>query len=343
MDISIISVLIAGSDITVINKISDILSNNKEIKITGIAYNGYQALKMVAKLKPNVVLMDIALSVKDGFDAIVEIMSNHAAPILVWSSTIDKDRVEDVLSKGALEVISTVDINAKEARLLIKKLIQLSKIKVITHLQKHSSNDTNSETSIHRGKYAPTFNKIIAIASSTGGPMALAEIVKRLPADFEMPIVIAQHITHEHIDRLIKYLRDYTKITIKEGADGEDISPCAIYISPSNKHMEITSFGRIKLIEITIAEIYHPSCDRLLSSVASAYGKIAIGIILTGMGHDGVQGMKDIKRAGGTTIAQDKKSSTIFGMANVAIQQGCIDKILPLDKIGQEIIKAEKN
>ncbi|MBF0540889.1 MAG: chemotaxis protein CheB [Nitrospirae bacterium] len=336
MNIQTINVLIASNDVSMINKITDILSNRKYIKIIATAYDSYQALKLTVELKPNIVLMDISVSNNFGFDAIKEIMSTHAAPILVWGESLDKKTIEDMLSKGALEVIKTSEIDIKNVNFLNNRVIQLSKVKVITHIHKHQ--ESASEASVIYKNSPLLFNRIIAIASSTGGPLALSAIVKHLPPDFTTPIVIAQHITNGYIDPLIKYLHDYTKMKIKEGTDGDSISPNTIYISPSNKHMEITSFGKIKLIEIIESDIYHPSCDKLLTSTARAFGKIVIGVILTGMGQDGVQGMKDIKEAGGITIAQDEESSIIFGMANIAIKKGCIDKILPLDIIGNEII-----
>ncbi|MBF0473881.1 MAG: adenosylcobinamide-GDP ribazoletransferase [Nitrospirae bacterium] len=208
---------------------------------------------------------------------------------------------------GKLFFTYTKKIEIKNVNFLNNRVIQLSKVKVITHIHKHQ--ESASEASVIYKNSPLLFNRIIAIASSTGGPLALSAIVKHLPPDFTTPIVIAQHITNGYIDPLIKYLHDYTKMKIKEGTDGDSISPNTIYISPSNKHMEITSFGKIKLIEIIESDIYHPSCDKLLTSTARAFGKIVIGVILTGMGQDGVQGMKDIKEAGGITIAQSLQST----------------------------------
>lgn len=342
MNISIVTLLVASSDVTKIKRITDILAAKKDIRIIGTASSCRQVLDLASELKPNIILMDIDIG-GCGMDTISEVMSKNALPILVWSPSMDKDEDKYLsslaIAKGALEVIPWSQINLNNGDELRKRLILLSKIKVITHIRK----DT-----VHReGAFPPArFSRIIAIASSTGGPMALSSILKHcrgLLTNFAIPIVIAQHIADGYVEHLIKYLYEavldngYSKITIKEGVDEEEIIPSTIYLSPSNKHMEVTFDHKIRLYELSASDIYHPSCDRLLSSAAHSCGKITIGIILTGMGNDGVKGMKDIKKAGGITIAQDEKSSIIFGMANIAIAEGCIDKILPLEKIGQEL------
>jgi two-component system chemotaxis response regulator CheB len=138
---------------------------------------------------------------------------------------------------------------------------------------------------------------------------------------------------------MVEWLKRVTKLKVKVAAEGETIVPGTVYVSPSEKHMEVTDTKNVVFIERHPKDIYRPSCDILLASVARVYGPKAAGVILTGMGSDGVLGMKEIKEAGGATIAQDEKSSIVFGMPKVAIENGCIDKILSLDEIGEGIVR----
>jgi len=153
------------------------------------------------------------------------------------------------------------------------------------------------------------------------------------------PIVIAQHIADGFVSGLIDWLNGTSSLNIVEGREGEEIIPGNVYIAPSEKHMQITGESEITFTEKGPGDIYTPSCDILLSSVAGVYGAGAVGIILTGMGDDGASGMGKIKEAGGVTIAQDEESSAVFGMPKVAIENGCIDKILTLDDISREILQ----
>jgi len=180
---------------------------------------------------------------------------------------------------------------------------------------------------------------VIAIASSTGGPAALSKLLSELPGNLPCPVVVAQHIADGFVSGLVEWLDRVSRLNVKEGKEGEHIIPGTVYISPSEKHMKLINGNGIDFMEKRPEEIYFPSCNTLLSAVAGIYGANSVGIILTGMGDDGVLGIKKIKEAGGVTIAQDEESAVVFGMPKVAIENGCIDKVLPLDEISGEVIR----
>src|SRR5208283_414057 len=138
---------------------------------------------------------------------------------------------------------------------------------------------------------------------------------------------------------MAEWLQKLSKLSVKSPSEGEPLLPGTVYIAPSEKHMEITGAKSITLAERQEKDIYHPSCDRLLFSVARVFGSRSIVVILTGMGSDGVRGMEKIKKAGGTTIAQDQKTSVVFGMPKIAIESGCIDRVLPIGEISGEIVR----
>ncbi len=314
-----------------------ILSTDKEIVIAGEAKNGREAVEMAKDLKPDIMTIDIEMPVMNGLDAIEQIMAHTAIPILVVTTRGDANTAYAAISKGALDLIVKPDVNLEGAQEFIQKIKLLSKIKVITHI---TGKRALREKPVEKPPLftRETADSIVAIASSTGGPEALSVIMSALPETFPCSVVVAQHNSDGFIPGMVEWLKRISKMTIKVAEAGEALAPGTVYVSPSEKHMQITVSKRVSFVERHPTDIYRPSCDTLLSSVALAYKGRAIGIILTGMGSDGVRGMKQIKEAGGMTIAQDEKTCIVFGMPRVAIESGCIDKILPLDIIGPKIV-----
>ncbi|MDP2646407.1 MAG: chemotaxis-specific protein-glutamate methyltransferase CheB [Desulfobacterales bacterium] len=314
-----------------------ILSTDREITIVGQAKNGQEAVEKVRDLKPDIVTMDIEMPVMNGLEAIEHIMAANAVPILVVTTRSDANTAYAAISKGALDLVVKPDVNLEGAREFIQKIKLLSKIKVITHI--------NGKRAIRETKVikppvfsGTTSDRVVAIASSTGGPEALSVVLSGLPETFPCPIVIAQHNSDGFIPGLVEWLKRVSKMKVKVAQELETIVPGTAYVSPSEKHMEITAGKKIAFKDRHPSDIYRPSCDMLLSSVALAYKAKGIGIILTGMGSDGARGMKQIREWGGTTIAQDEKTCIVFGMPKVAIESGCIDKIVPLDEMSGKII-----
>ncbi|RJQ61359.1 MAG: chemotaxis-specific protein-glutamate methyltransferase CheB [Desulfobacteraceae bacterium] len=332
-----IRVLVADDSALARELIIAILSTDNEINVIGQAKNGREAVEMVKELRPDILTLDIEMPLMNGLDAIELIMGNHPLPILVVTTRGDAHTAYSAISKGALDLVVKPDINLEEAREFIQKIKLLSKIKVITHI-------TGKRTLMERTPEKPaaftgtTSDGVVAIATSTGGPEALSVILSSLPEAIPCPIVVAQHNSDGFIPGLVEWLDRLTKLRVKVAEQGEVIQPGTVYVSPSEIHTEISPTRRVSFIERHPADIYRPSCDRLLSSVAIAFKEKSIGIILTGMGSDGVRGMMRIKEAGGTTIAQDEKTCIVYGMPKVAIDSGCIDQVLPLEKIGGRVV-----
>jgi two-component system chemotaxis response regulator CheB len=347
-----IKVLVVDDSTLSREMLTTILSSDKDIHVAGQAANGREALEMVVRLKPDIITMDIEMPVMNGLDALERIMATNPVPTLVVSSRGDAGTAYSAVSKGALEIISKGEIDPENPDDLIQKIKLLSRVKVITHLRTGQAGKNVSDAqrfpeprvqagavgqSRLKGERHPPF-KVVAIASSTGGPKALSELLINFPSQFSCPIVIAQHISDGFISGMVEWLGKLTQLKVKVGEDGDQIAPGTVYVSPSERHMKINPDRRIRLVNRSPGDLYHPSCDILLSSIAQTFGSSSIGVILTGMGSDGAVGMERIKAAGGMTIAQDEKSSAIFGMPKVAIGRGCIDKVLSLDAIAGQII-----
>ncbi len=322
------------------------LDSESDIEVVGEATNGRQAIDIVRELKPDLVTMDLEMPVMNGMEAIKEIMCSKAVPILVVSSIANAHNALEAVAHGALEVVAKPEYSPAQAAEFVAKVRMLAGVSVITRMRPRKSPLLAAEapvaTPAESLSAAPVFNyrQIFAIASSTGGPQALAQILPALPADFPCPVLIAQHISDGFAQGMADWLCSICKLPVRLGREGDLIAPATVYISPSERDMAVAPNRRLTLLERGANHLYHPSCDALLESVASVFGPKAIGIILTGMGHDGAAGLAMIRTAGGTTLGQDEASSVIYGMNRVAIEQGAVQRVLPLDAMAAAMIES---
>ncbi|MBF0451618.1 MAG: chemotaxis-specific protein-glutamate methyltransferase CheB [Candidatus Magnetomorum sp.] len=302
-----------------------------DITVVGEAVNGLDAIDMVNQLSPDILTMDIEMPIMGGMEAIEHIMAKHPLPILVVTSRDDSETAYQAISKGALEVLPKSSISSNTYSSFADKLKLLSQVKVISHIRsKKKSLDSSSLNACQAVNKAV---EIIGIASSTGGPKALAQLLSELPKTFPAPIVIAQHLSDGFMAGLVKWLDRVSQLTVKQGEHGETLKPGYVYLSATEQHMVVTKAKKIDYNDRLSGDIYLPSCDQLLQSMAYVYRSRCIGMILTGMGHDGLKGARMIKEQGGFTIAQDEQSSVVFGMPHVVINAGAADKILALDEM----------
>jgi len=323
------------------------LSNEPDIEVVAEARNGREALALVEKFKPDLITIDLNMPVMGGLEAIEELMSRHALPILVVSNAANAQSAYQAVQRGALDVVAKPVFNTVDVKEFVDKVRQLARVKVISHMRPGKAVPfgaaASSPLALPPGP-APrpelsqnVFQRIFAIACSTGGPRALAEILPRLPSGFPSPVLIGQHISDGFASGMADWLRGLCKLPVKIATGGELLRPGVIYISPSERNLTVDGNRRVALVERAPTDRYRPSCDVLLSSVAEVFGRQAIGIILTGMGDDGAKGLARIRELGGLTLAQDEASSFIFGMNQVAIKAGAVHKVLSIAGIGDEM------
>lgn len=324
------------------------LEGDEDIEIVGEARNGREAIKLARELKPNLVTMDLEMPVMNGMQAIAEIMATKAVPILVVSSVANAHNAYEAIAHGALEVMAKPEYDVKAAAEFVAKVKMLVGVPVITHVRSRL-NGKKSSCVPHSPPAQPSlpaplenvptgYSRIFAIASSLGGPQALALVLAQLPADFPCPILVSQHIAAGFAGGMVNWLAGLCKVRVRLAQEGELILPGVVYVSPSEANFVVTPSRRITLQKQLSTDIYHPSCNVLLNAVAKVYGCRSIGIILTGMGSDGAHGIATIRKAGGATLAQDEASSVIYGMNKVAIESGSVQKVLPADLIAREMI-----
>lgn len=342
-----VRVLVADDSPTVRLMLGRMLEVDSDIKVVGTASDGREAVEQVAALKPDLVTMDVNMPVMDGLTAIEHIMADNPVPVLVVSSVVNKENVTNAaraLGAGAVDVISkpmpkSLDEFNSAAADLRARIKLLSRVRVITHSRPCLITKTVYPKPVRKAPGTKLGGMIVAIGSSTGGPQALQQILCSLPGNLGAGVVIVQHIAKGFTDGLIEWLSGGCNLKIIKGEEGHLVQPGDVVVAPEGIHMIVTSEGRIRLVDQKTPGPHKPSIDVLLESVANVYGKNTIGVILTGMGRDGAQGIKAIHDQGGYTIAQDEDTSVIFSMAKEAIKLGAVDRIVPLPEVSRFILE----
>lgn len=324
------------------------LREDPSIEIVGSASNGKEAVEKISRLKVDVVTMDVEMPVMDGLHALKEIMRINPVPVIMVSSLTQQGaRVTlDALDLGAVDYlakpgsgISVNILNMKE--LLIEKVHQAAESKPSVPKFKYILQTTRrtQETSTEQNL---RYDKIVVIGASTGGPPAIQQILSSLSQNFPYPIIIAQHMPKAFTATFAQRLNLLCNIRVKEATDGETIQKSIAYICPGDMQTRImprpdnTFYFSICSNDLEKLR-YAPCIDVLFNSAVSCFGRRTIGVILTGMGEDGVIGLKNIKLVGGLTIAQDKNSCVVYGMPKAAIEQGAVVKIASIQDIASEL------
>ncbi len=335
-----VRVVIADDSLVAREMLAQILSSDPEIEVVGQAKDGNEAVELVDRLRPDLVTMDIHMPKLDGLRATEKIMAFTPTPILVVSSSVHGEgigRAFDALNLGALEVIKKpeprdwADLD-RIGRDVIRKVKILANVRVITHIRGRRG-ASEIPMSLHGGRAK---RSLVAIGSSTGGPSALLSVLGRLPQDFPVPVVVAQHIADGFVPGLVSWLDSGCRIRVVAGQEGQRIEPGVAYFAPTGMNMVLDG-TTIRFQPPCHGQLYIPSADTLFDSVAQSHGNRAVGVLLTGMGADGAEGLKLMRNKGAATIAQDEETSTVFGMPKAAIEIGAAEKVLPVTKIAEAI------
>ena len=339
-----INILLVDDSPTMRHLIRCILTTDLELNVVGEAKNGEEALKMVRKLDPDIITMDIHMPKMDGYTAIRHIMAENPRPIIVLTSTASDIRLGityKAVESGALMVFGKphgLPEDDPEARALIEAIKAMADVKVVRRrwpVNKRSCKSTLPETAVVKTLLNPY--TIVAIGTSTGGPPALKTILETLPATFPVPIVVVQHITKGFTVGLAKWLNDTVALAVKVAQKNEPLKGGTVYIAPDDAHFEISRDGRVVVSHEPSLDGHRPSVTALFNSVAHHRGPSAVGVLLTGMGRDGADGLDTMHRKGAYTIAQDEESSVVFGMPGEAVALGAARDILPLNHIGLKL------
>lgn len=346
-----IKVLVVDDSAFMRKILSDMLSSSKTIEVVGTAKNGVEAVKLAKTLKPDVVTLDIEMPILDGIEALKQIIKTNPLPVVMLSS-LTSDGAEATLKTldiGAVDFIqkpsSLFRININEFKKeLINKIETASKVKVTS---KRHALRTGITPSFKRHPSVGGLQKeqyFILIGTSTGGPRALQYVLTLIPRDINASILVVQHMPEGFTKSLAERLNTMCQITVKEAENNEKALPGHAYIAPGNYHLEVSKRANnevfLSLSETQAVSGHRPSVDVLFKSVAKNLNKNIIGVIMTGMGSDGAQGVKELKQNTQCyIIAQDEDTSIVYGMPRSAVNTGLVDDIVPLYEISNYILK----
>jgi two-component system, chemotaxis family, protein-glutamate methylesterase/glutaminase len=333
-----IKVLVVDDTRTTRQMLTQWINQTDDLTVIGEAADGEHGVAQVEKLRPDIVLMDIVMPKMDGLQATRAIMQTRPTPIVLITAsheTYETDIAFKAIRAGALTVLPKPSIVARATEFdsLMGTLRMMSTVRVIRHYPQREITPRQSYEEVE----PITHPEMIAIGASTGGPAALSEIIKHLPHNLMLPIVIVQHIAPDFVDSLIGFFQTLTPLPVETARDGEQICGGRIYIAPGNHHLSINERRTFELDPRQNGHLHMPSINVLFHSVAQRYGAHAVGVLLTGMGADGAQGIRAMYEAGAFTIAQDESTSVVFGMPKEAIRLGVARKVLPIEKIANTI------
>jgi two-component system chemotaxis response regulator CheB len=355
-----VRVLIVDDSAFMRKVLESILISDPQLQIIGHAKDGREAIALAESLKPDVITMDINMPHMDGLQATAQIMTTNPRPIVIVSSE-SKDGAASTLKAlelGAIEFIakpnSAIDLDMQSIREdLLRKVKMAAKVRVVRTASRLAAalQSTPQNDAARISRAAPASSRaassvadqrfpVVVLAASTGGPATVMRLAPGFTKEFPAAVILVQHMPAAFTTQFAAQLEEFTEIRVKEAESGDTVQPGNLYICPGAQHLRVNPLGRIQL-DSTTGRLagYLPNIDVTMESVAAYGGALSIGVVLTGMGNDGAQGAKAIKKAGGHVIAQDEATSVIFGMPAEAIKLQVVDQVLGLDDIYAAIEK----
>ena len=347
-----IRVLVVDDSVVIRRLVSDLLSSDSSVEVVGVAANGRIAVEKISQVNPDVVTLDIDMPEMDGLQTLAVVRKRHPRlPVIILSALTERGAAMtlEALTSGASDYVTKPAAVARSNTPLAEIRDELlSKIKALC--PRHGVHQPSpgcllaadhQQTPAQKAMRAPRRLEIVAIGVSTGGPNALNELIPALPADFPLPVVIAQHMPPFFTRVLAERLASRAAVDVREGIEGGELRPGSVWIAPGDYHMEVaggTDGFRLRLNQDPPENSCRPAVDVLFRSVARTYGNNALGIVLTGMGQDGLRGCKEMAQSGAQILVQDEASSVVWGMPGFVARAGLADKIVPLGQLAGEVL-----
>ena len=340
-----IRVLVVDDSAVIRNLISRLLEEQGGFQVIGAARNGREALDRIPQLKPDVVTMDVEMPEMDGISALRRVMRQNPVPVVMLSAHTfaGAKATIDALAYGAVDFVPK-PAKASELGKMVSELAEKLKIAARVTMRSMARQPTLSRMPRSTTAFRPGKTDLLVIGSSTGGPAALQNLVPALPKNFPAAVVLVQHFPVGFSQALAESLGRRSRLTVSHAVHGEALRPGHVLVAPAG--MEFTFQGRPGSATVNLSTGngpvplggFRPSVDVVMTSAAKVYGDRVMGVLLTGMGRDGAQGMLEIKKVRGRTIAQDESTCVVFGMPKEAIKLGAAEKISPLPEIPADIL-----
>lgn len=350
-----IKVLVVDDSAFMRKVISDMLASSEDIEVIGTAKNGRDGIYKARVLSPDVITLDVEMPIMDGLTALEELLKLTPAPKIIMLSSLTNNggaATIRALEAGAFDFVqkpasSIIHINIDDIK---EDLIRKIKNSIYSNTLNYSSfryiaatseEQRNTQFKANQGSLGK-LKHIVTIGTSTGGPRALQEVIPLLPVNLPAAVLIVQHMPPGFTKSLADRLNGLSKINVKEAEQGDLLKPGWAYIAPGDYQMKITKKAgeyRIDINKDPPMSGHRPSVNYMMNSISESGHENIIAVMMTGMGSDGSEGISNIKRIGGSTIAQDEETCVVYGMPKAAVNAGAIDKIVPLHDIAKEIIK----
>lgn len=328
---SVIRLLIADDSPVFVDAFSHLIESDPNLKLVGTASDGLRAHQLAEQLRPDIITMDIHMPGLDGLGAIERIMSTVPTPILVLTGdprSQDSRGCFEALSRGALELLPKPDFYAIEGaagRHLCERIRLLAGVSVIHHARPVRVEPSLSPPMPPKSSLIPG---VVVIGASTGGPAVLSEVLGMLPANFPLPIALVQHLASGFAPHFAAWLNDCCALKVRTATQNAPLTPGEVLLAPDDRHLSLHSRASISLVNESPDAHYCPSVDVLFRTAASTFGSSAVGVVLTGMGRDGAEGLMAMRAAGAVTIAQSGASCTVDGMPQAARDSGAAAHVL---------------
>lgn len=344
-----VRVLVIDDSALMRKMLGDILSSDPRIEVIGTARDGVEGLAKIQQLSPDVITLDVEMPNKDGLAVLQEIMKNNPVPVVMVSS-LTQEGAQTTLKALALGCVDFVPKPSGAISLDIKTvaLDLISKVVAAKNAHLHplpQQKEVIKPSFVSRSFDSSRHRSIVAIAASTGGPVALQQVLSALPANFPVPIVVTQHMPKDFTAPFAKRLDSISEISVVEAEEGTELRPGLAVIAPGGSHLTVRR--RVSGIFCSLSDAppvlsVKPSANIMFLSVADEFGGNAVGVVLTGMGRDGAEGAVALRSKGAYIIAESQETCVVYGMPKAAVESGAVNEIVPLSEIPEALLRSLK-
>jgi len=337
-------VLIVDDSVVMRRMISDMVQSDPALEVAGIAHHGYIALAKVAQVSPDIITLDLDMPEMDGLETLSRLRAEYPdLPVLIVSALTERGTqlTLDALAMGASDYVtkpSSVLPNPASVAEVREELLGKIKSLGAAHLSRSSGRSRRETSASDENTHSRV--EIVVIGVSTGGPNALMQLLPAIPADFPVPLVVVQHMPPLFTRFLAERLEKVCSLAVKEASHGDKLEPGTIWIAPGDYHLEMERPDHqviVRLNQGPLENSCRPAVDPTFRSAVECFGSRVLGVVMTGMGHDGLQGARCIYDGGGQILAQDEKSSVVWGMPRFVVEEGLVDEVLPLERLAAGI------
>ncbi|QRM29285.1 chemotaxis-specific protein-glutamate methyltransferase CheB [Microvirga sp. VF16] len=342
-----VRVMVVEDSLVVRQLLVHIIASDPRLVVAAAVSSAEEALQEIGRVQPDVVSMDIRLPGMDGLEATRRIMSEHPTPIVVIADSIEDSSLKismNALRAGALMVVEKpVGLSSANyagiASTICTQLYIMSQVPVVRQRAFAPWREKSAKAPKRDPEWSAARPSILGIAASTGGPPALAKVLGALPEDFPLPILLVQHMGAPFMEGFASWLNGLMPLDVRIAQDQEIPAPGRVYVAPGDRHLLLSPAGTLKVSSEAPLGNQRPSATMLFQSIARSAGRRGLGVILTGMGEDGAQGLVELRQVGGYGLAEDESSAVVYGMPAAAARMGGINVSLPLDLIAPQILR----